>query len=185
MHPDNHSLIYAANMMGGTRKNNKSYGWIKRKLSKLRKGTKHSKETRRKMSIAGGHRRGIITSEETKAKMSAAKLGKKNSAEARKNLSIARTGVPWTPAQRAARGIFTYTIDGTTWDSIAKCAKHYGVSEPTIYAWRLKGYTESLPQRDFTVIYDGVEYPSTAAAARAHGITKQGMAQRLKKLSRL
>ena len=24
MHPDNHSLIYAANMMGGTRKNNKS-----------------------------------------------------------------------------------------------------------------------------------------------------------------
>jgi len=63
IHPNNHKLIHAANMMGGTRPNNKSYGWIKRKNSNILKGhtrnkgenhhmygKTHSKETRKKIS---------------------------------------------------------------------------------------------------------------------------------------
>jgi len=165
MHPGNKSLVYATVMMGSARpnSNNKIYGWVRRKFAETQ--------------------RGKIVSEETRAKMRAAHLGKsKHTPESRKKIAEARTGVPWTAAQRAARPVFEYTVDDKTWNSITECATHYGVSEPTIYGWRLKGYTKSRLQRDFTVTYDGVEYPSTAAAARAHGISKQGMAKRLVRL---
>lgn len=165
MHPGNKSLVYATVMMGSARpkSNNKIYGWVRRKFAETQ--------------------RGKIVSEETRAKMRAAHLGKsKHTPESRKKIAEARTGVPWSAAQRAARKSFEYTIDGKTWNSIAECAKHYGVAEPTIYTWRLQRITIAPEQKDFAVTYDGVEYPSTAAAARAHGISKQGMAKRLIRL---
>ena len=54
MYPDESKLIYAANMMAN--RNNKSYGWIKRKFaiqnSIDHKGMKHTEETRNKMKKA-------------------------------------------------------------------------------------------------------------------------------------
>lgn len=66
IHPDNHLLLYAAQMMTVSNKNiksvirtqNKLYGWIKRKVSKSksiqRTGYKHTEET--KIKIGNAHR---------------------------------------------------------------------------------------------------------------------------------
>jgi hypothetical protein len=65
IYPNNLALLFAANMMGNTRKGNKCYGWLKRKhsdrmknlpieirlkISKALKGRKVSPETRQKIS---------------------------------------------------------------------------------------------------------------------------------------
>jgi len=164
MHPGNKSLVYAVIMMGGTRSNNKIYGWVRKAFAESQKGK--------------------VTSEKTKAKMSAAHMGKpKHNAESRKKIAAARTGVPWTDAQRDARPApIKYTVDGKTWDSIKECAEHYGVSVQVIYGWRAKGYTKSQPKRDFSVTYKGIIYPSVPAAAKAHGISRQAMTKRLERL---
>lgn len=60
IYPDNHSLVYAANMMcvdrWGNRVNNKRFGWIKKEFSKVHsermKGRTNSEETRKKISLA-------------------------------------------------------------------------------------------------------------------------------------
>lgn len=54
-------------------------------------------------------------SAETKAKLSASKMGHTVSIEARAKMSSAHKGVPWTPAQHAAR-------DGTTWSPARRAA---------------------------------------------------------------
>jgi len=86
IYPNNHKLIHAANMMGGTRPNNKSYGWIRRKQAKassvIHKGKTVSKETRKRMSEAHkgkkSHNFGKTHSKETLKKMSEVKKGENN-----------------------------------------------------------------------------------------------------------
>jgi hypothetical protein len=77
IYPKNNKLVYAANMMGATRKGNKVYGWLRRKhalaVSKTHKGKIVSDETRILLSES---RKGKTSSEETKQKISLAKKGK-------------------------------------------------------------------------------------------------------------
>ncbi len=98
IYPNNHKLIYAANMMtvGGGRMNNRKYGWLKRKMymilsqrvsptkgrSPWNKGKTTSEETKKKQSIA---KQGVtppdctgrINSKNHNDKISIAKSGKK------------------------------------------------------------------------------------------------------------
>jgi hypothetical protein len=92
IYPDNHKLVYAANLMcvgskTNNRVNNKSYGWIKRKLNTAAKGKTHSAITKAKMSAAKQH-----VSVETRAKMSAARKGKPQPAHVANQLRVARLG---------------------------------------------------------------------------------------------
>lgn len=68
IHPTNHKLIYAANMM--LNRNNKSYGWVRRKFSEAikiqNKGQQPTDEQRRKLSVAG---KGKRKSDEWKTKI--------------------------------------------------------------------------------------------------------------------
>ena len=43
IHPGEDKLTYAANMMAGTRPNNKAYGWLRKKFSKMRSVPHNSK----------------------------------------------------------------------------------------------------------------------------------------------
>ncbi len=52
IYPKNHKLLYAANMMSLTRASNKTYGWLKRKMSTMLKNRKLSKEHKQKLRIA-------------------------------------------------------------------------------------------------------------------------------------
>jgi hypothetical protein len=69
IYPGNHSLVYAAHMMGATRINNKMYGWLKREYVKSCTGRPKSEEARKNMSLAkqdyipwnAGVKTGIIT----------------------------------------------------------------------------------------------------------------------------
>ncbi len=94
MCPNEPKLVYAAHMMGGTRKGNKIYGWLKQEYAKTvseqkmgvplseehkakigegGRGRKHSAATKAKMSISSkGHKRnlGLTHSNETKRKIS-------------------------------------------------------------------------------------------------------------------
>lgn len=72
IYPSSSRLVFAANMMAN--RNNKSYGWIKRKFaeenSKIHTGMKHSEKSKQKMSVK---RKGIPKSSKHKASMSKAK----------------------------------------------------------------------------------------------------------------
>lgn len=83
MHPGNSSLVFAAHMMGGTRKGNKIYGWLRRKYSEEKsrtmkgrppnnKGKPCSDEKKEKHRLSST---GRIHSEETKKRMSEIKIG--------------------------------------------------------------------------------------------------------------
>lgn len=98
MYPGHKNLIYACNQMSGKSakqlsRNNKMYGWLKRRHSKVLsdiarnrvnpfKGLKHSEETKEKMRQIALNRKihpslGHKHSEESKKRMSEAKIGKK------------------------------------------------------------------------------------------------------------
>ena len=89
IYPENHKLIYSANMMSNFRKyNSKQYKKLKEEfrklLSKLHTGRIVSEETKQKMSASWTEERklkfsNIIVSEETKQKMSESHLGFKPS----------------------------------------------------------------------------------------------------------
>ncbi len=104
IYPDNHKLVYAASMMTtdthGKRVNNKLFGWLRRKISKVQSeaksgekhpmfGKKRTEEFKQKMSSV--HKDKIV-SDETKQKMSEAKKGKKLSIEHKQKLFIANKG---------------------------------------------------------------------------------------------
>lgn len=76
IYPDNKNLIYAVLMMcrarDGIVRNNKLYGWHKKRLSEVRKGVSKTKEHKQKLRDAN---LGKILSEETCAKMSNARIG--------------------------------------------------------------------------------------------------------------
>lgn len=106
MYPSNVKLLYAARMMGTTRKSNKLYGWLKRKYSESQRGKPKSAETRRKLSeskkgiklgpmseeqkahLSSVHK-GRVFSEETKRKMSESRKGKTHSAETKQRMAEA------------------------------------------------------------------------------------------------
>lgn len=74
IYPDNHKLVFAANMMCGggpkgnnQRVNNKQFGWLKRKASQSQKSRTHTLETIIKISKV---RTGKTFSKEVKEKMS-------------------------------------------------------------------------------------------------------------------
>lgn len=108
LYPDNHKLIKAAHMMSIGRKNNKSYGWIRReyaiamrdankgkilssthkaKIALSNTGKTHTVETRCKIRHAKQH-----MSIEYKSKLSAAKKGKSLSDTHKSKISIANKG---------------------------------------------------------------------------------------------
>lgn len=73
IYPSSSKLVYAANMMSN--RNNKSYGWIKRRfveqLSSDRQGFTHSNDAKQKMSLA---KKGIPKSTQWKKQASEAKM---------------------------------------------------------------------------------------------------------------
>lgn len=90
IYPKNNKLIYAAQMMGSTRKSNKVYGWLKRQFLEANSGgnhpnygRKHSPERRAQIS---SQQKGKKTPLETRLKMSRASKGKPKSKEHRANI---------------------------------------------------------------------------------------------------
>jgi len=86
MYPGVPGLVFAAHMMGATRKGNKVYGWLRRKYSEEKskslkgkppnnKGKKLSPERIEQIRISSTGRK---HTDETKAQMSAKKIGNKN-----------------------------------------------------------------------------------------------------------
>jgi hypothetical protein len=91
LYPDNHKLIYAVVLMtAGNFRNNKLYGWVRRKNSIAKQNM--SDETKAKMSASKKGKKRQPVSAETKAKMSAANKGKTLSDETKAKISIANKG---------------------------------------------------------------------------------------------
>ena len=92
MNPSNPKLVFALIIMTGDKKNtprnNKVYGWIKKRLSESKTGRKYSEESKKKMSASALNRKPM--SAETKQKMSTTRTGKSRghmSAEHKKKIS--------------------------------------------------------------------------------------------------
>lgn len=88
IYPGNRSLIYAALMMGNTRSNNKSYGWLKKQLSRIG----HSDEHKKKISESHKGKKRVPFSDEWKLNISKGTKGRKLSNETKQRMSIAQTG---------------------------------------------------------------------------------------------
>jgi len=90
IYPEHVGLVFAAHRMtSGERRNNKLYGWLRRKHATAMKNKIVSEETRAKIGAAN---KGKIVSDETRAKIGASKKGKSPSAETRAKLSVANKG---------------------------------------------------------------------------------------------
>ena len=110
IYPNNSSIIFAAVMMGATRQNNKVYGWLKRKMSVIRKGipthiVPHSEQTKIKISISVKKSKTDEMNKRHSELMSGRKLSSEhkikireksklriNSPETRKKISISNKG---------------------------------------------------------------------------------------------
>ena len=154
MNPGHKGLAFAAYMMGTTRQNNKTYGWLRKQASAAQTGTKLSRETRAKMSASG---RGKILTEEHKArigaahkgmkrpegtgdKISAAITGFKHTEETRAKMSASHSGKPkiWLQG-RPAKNMKQIMINGTTYKSRTHAAKELNKDRTTIYNWLRNG----------------------------------------------
>lgn len=78
IYPGNPKLVFALIVMTGKKeyvsRNNKMYGWIKKRISIAKTGKKYSEESKRKMSESAKKRKPM--SDETKQKMSKSRIGK-------------------------------------------------------------------------------------------------------------
>jgi len=99
MYPTNPKLVYALIIMTGKRenisRNNKMYGWLKKRVSIAKTGKKYSEESKQKMSDAARKRKPM--SEETRKKMSLSRTGKSKgpmSAEQKKKISNTKQANP-------------------------------------------------------------------------------------------
>lgn len=108
IYPNEPKLVYAANAMStyklnGRRLNNKSYGWLRKRHSKIVKefltGKPRSHEVREKISAAQKGR--PLTPKQEAARL--AKVGKPKTEEQKRKQSLAMTGRKLTPEQCAAR----------------------------------------------------------------------------------
>ena len=86
MHPRNTALVYAAHMMGNTRKGAKSYGWLRRHYAEAQSARKKGKPRPAHVILAWTNK-GLPVSPETRAKMAAKKIGSKASVETREKMS--------------------------------------------------------------------------------------------------
>ena len=95
MHPANKGLHLAVYFMSNTRKglrvSARTYTELREGASEAVRGSKHSQETKRKMSESmkgrSAHNKGKKVSEETKRKLSEARKGKKVSEETKRRIS--------------------------------------------------------------------------------------------------
>ncbi len=109
MYPDEPKLVYAANAMStyklnGRRLNNKSYGWLRKKHSKIVKefltGKPRSSEIKAKISAAQKGR--PLTPKQEAARL--ARIGKPRTEEQKRKQSLTMMGRKLTPEQLAKRG---------------------------------------------------------------------------------
>ena len=109
IYPNEPKLVYAANAMStyklnGCRLNNKSYGWLRKRHSKIVKefltGKPRSQEVREKISAAQKGR--PLTPKQEAARL--AKVGKPKTEEQKRKQSLAMTGRKLTTEQLAKRG---------------------------------------------------------------------------------
>lgn len=97
INPGHSGLALAAVKMSGGCQNNKSYGWLRRKLADALRGhtynvgRKAGEETKRKMSMS---RTGSKRTEETKKKMGAWQVGRTLSDETKKKISETKKAAP-------------------------------------------------------------------------------------------
>ena len=97
MHPSVSGLVWAAMRQARHARNNKLYGWLRRKWSLMasaRTGWKHTEETKRKIAAS---RLGMIMSDEIRAKLSSAKKGRKLTPEWIAKIAAASTGRKYGP----------------------------------------------------------------------------------------
>lgn len=83
MYPENKELIFAAHMMGSTRKGNKLYGWLRRKYARAKSESMVGKKP---------NNYGKPMPEEAKEKIRQANLGKKHTEETKEKMSIKKLG---------------------------------------------------------------------------------------------
>lgn len=154
MHPGNSKLVYAAHMMGNTRKGSRSYSWLREQHAENLRGTKHSEETKAKMSLArkgikksddwkakiGAAHKGMKRPEGTGEKISAAITGFKHSDETRAKMSEYHTGRPkeWLRG-RPANNMKKIMIDNVIYESRTHAAKELSKDRSTIYNWIRSG----------------------------------------------
>lgn len=104
MYPGEIKLVYAANIMSGYHSNgkvtNKSFGWIRRRLSNGKKGVPRPLECVEKMKRS---LKGRKLSEDHKKKIGISGTGKKRSEETRRNISLGNTGKTWSIERRLAK----------------------------------------------------------------------------------
>ncbi len=126
LHSEIPGLLYAALYMStaqGTRKNNKVYGWLRRRAAVVASSRKHSDQTKRKLAkLASGR----ILSAETKLKMSLAKKGKRS---------------PLAANQKRHKRL---VINGIEYNSRADAIRQLNVNPSTIYKWLRNGKAVSL-----------------------------------------
>ena len=107
IHPNNYKLVHTAKMMTvGNYRNNKLYGWLRRRISEApatagMTGKIHSTKTKRRQSESALRRE--LPSKETKQKQSDSHKGKKLSENHKKEISNSLKGKPWSEARRAAQ----------------------------------------------------------------------------------
>ncbi len=95
INPGVDKLVYAVTVMSGRKKNrmckqNKLYGWLKRKLSETRKGKPGKKQSQETIDKRANSNRGKKRTIETKERMSAAQIGRegtKHTEETKKKIS--------------------------------------------------------------------------------------------------
>lgn len=107
IYPDKLKLIHAAKMMTvGKNRNNKLYGWLKRKISEDMKGRPLSEEHKQKISRA---KKGHSVTQETKQKISNTLIGKtyeeiygvEKAEEQKRKRSEAHKGqIPWNKGKK-------------------------------------------------------------------------------------
>jgi hypothetical protein len=94
INPEHRGVAYAACMMSSAVSNNKAYGWVRRRASAARIGSRHTEEARKKIS-ANHPWRGKTRppySSEARARMSAGQRGRKHPPEVIAKISAALRG---------------------------------------------------------------------------------------------
>ncbi len=111
LHPENQKLVFAAwGMTQGKWRNNKKFGWLRRKRAEAQIGLKLSTEARKKISIANTGRK---LSDQAVKKLHAARRAAGVSAETRAKLSDALKGKPKTESHKNAMARARQAIDYT------------------------------------------------------------------------
>ena len=99
MYPGNRKLVYAANYMTGNvgERNNKSYGWVRRKVSEAKKGQPAWNKGIAHLGTGKDHPLwGTKLTKEHIAKRTASRAGFKHTEETKKKMSESRTGrIAW------------------------------------------------------------------------------------------